>query len=175
MKEIKGLEERLRGLENLMSDARKTVQEQNELAHAFQLNQNRAANLGDPSILPDLCNSHRSQLLVMLKNNKKLRDIHMRCAKAKDELGKNLVQRLKYIIHIENKMYEIDNTLLFYHRCLRRLQTHLGIIEQIHQAPCIYVQAVTEVVRRKIFSSAYLMVNTHQIGRLTELLILLYL
>lgn len=159
MKEIKGLEERLRGLENLMCDARKIVQEQIDLAQAFQLNQNRAANLGDPSILPDLCNSHRSQLLVMLKNNKKLREITTRCAKAKDELGRNLSQRLKFVIHIENKMYEIDNTLLFYHRCLRRLQTHLTIIEQIHQAPCIYVQAVTEVVRRKIFSSAYLMVS----------------
>jgi RB1-inducible coiled-coil protein 1 len=159
MKEIKGLEERLRGLENLMCDAKKIVQEQNELSTAFFQNQNRAANLGDTSILPDLCASHRSHLLVMLKNHKKLRDIRVRCAKAKDELGKNLHQRLKFVIRVENKMYEIDNTLLFYHRCLRRLQTHLAIIEQIHQAPCIYVQAVTEVVRRRIFSSAYLMVD----------------
>ena len=157
MKEIKGLEERLRGLEGLMLDARKIVQEQNDLAQAFQQNQNRAANLGDASILPDLCASHRNQLVVMLKTHKKLRDIRIRCGKAKDELGKNLYQRLKFIIHIENKMYEIDSKLLFYHRCLRRLQKHLGIIEQIHQAPCIYVNAVTEVVRRRIFSTAFLM------------------
>ena len=159
MKEIKGLEERLRGLENLMFDARKIVQEQNDLAQSFQQNQARAANLGDQSILPDLCASHRSQLIVMLKNHKKLRDYRMRCAKAKDELGKNLYQRLKFVIHIENRMYEIDSKLLFYHTCLRRLQKHLGIIEQIHQAPCVYVQAVTEVVRRRIFSTAFLMVS----------------
>lgn len=160
MKEIKGLEERLRGLENLMFDARKIVQEQNDLAQAFQQNQTRAANLGDNSILPDLCASHKSQLLVMLKNHKKLRDIRIRCGKAKDELGKNLFQRLKFVIHIENRMYEIDSKLLFYHTCLRRLQKHLGIIEQIHQAPCVYVQAVTEVVRRRIFSTAFLMVRS---------------
>lgn len=159
MKEIKGLEERLRGLENLMFDARKIVQEQNDLAQAFQQNQARAANLGDQSILPDLCASHKSQLIVMLKNHKKLRDIRVRCGKAKDELGKNLYQRLKFVIHIENRMYEIDSKLLFYHTCLRRLQKHLGIIEQIHQAPCVYVQAVTEVVRRRIFSTAFLMVR----------------
>lgn len=160
MKEIKGLEERLRGLENLMFDARKIVQEQNDLAQSFQQNQARAANLGDQSILPDLCASHRSQLIVMLKNHKKLRDIRVRCGKAKDELGKNLYQRLKFVIHIENRMYEIDSKLLFYHTCLRRLQKHLGIIEQIHQAPCVYVQAVTEVVRRRIFSTAFLMVTS---------------
>lgn len=159
MKEIKGLEERLRGLENLMYDARKIVQEQNDLAQSFQQNQARAANLGDQSILPDLCASHRSQMIVMLKNHKKLRDIRVRCSKAKDELGKNLHQRLKFVIHIENRMYEIDSKLLFYHTCLRRLQKHLGIIEQIHQAPCVYVQAVTEVVRRRIFSTAFLMVT----------------
>lgn len=160
MKEIKGLEERLRGLENLMFDARKIVQEQNDLAQSFQQNQARAANLGDQSILPDLCASHRSQLIVMLKNHKKLRDIRVRCGKAKDELGKNLYQRLKFVIHIENRMYEIDSKLLFYHTCLRRLQKHLGIIEQIHQAPFVYVQAVTEVVRRRIFSTAFLMVTS---------------
>lgn len=159
-KEIKGLEARLQGLEVLMNDAKKTVQEQQDLAQAFQQNQARAGNLGDQSILPDLCNSHKNQLLVLLRNHKKLRDIRNRCGKAKDELGHNLYQRLKFVIHIENRMYEIDNRLLFYHTCLRRLQKHLGIVEQIHQAPCVYVQAVTEVVRRRIFSTAFLMVRT---------------
>jgi RB1-inducible coiled-coil protein 1 len=158
-KEIKGIEDRLQGLDKLMYDAKKIVTEQTELALAFQQNQSRAANLGDQSILPDLCASHKNQLLVLLKNHKKLRDIRIRCGKSKDELGKNLNQRLKFVILIENKMYDIDSRLLFYHTCLRRLQKHLGIIEQVHQAPCVYVQAVTEVVRRRIFSTAFLMVN----------------
>lgn len=156
MKEIKGLEDRLQGLEKLMREARKHVQDQNEMATAFQQNQLRAANLGDTSILPDLCASHRSQLLVMLSNHKNLRDIRRRCAKAKDELGHNLFQRLTFIIKIENVMWEIDSRLLFYHNCLRRLQKHLNIIEQIHQAPTVYVTAVTEVVRRREFSNAFL-------------------
>lgn len=159
MKEIKGLEERLQGLESLKRDAKKLVAEQSDIAQALLMNQTSASRAGDVSILPDLCTPHRSQFAVMLKNHKKLRDIRIRCGKAKDELCKNLLQRLKFVIHIENKMYEIDCKLLFYHRCLRRLQKHLGIIEQIHQAPCVYVQAVTEVVRRRIFSTAFLMVT----------------
>lgn len=94
IKTIVGLEDRLSGLEQLMFDARKTVQEQSEMAQAFQQNQNRANNLGDVSILPDLCASHRSQLVVMLKNHKKLRDIRRRVTRAKDELAINLNQRL---------------------------------------------------------------------------------
>lgn len=94
IKKIVGLEDRLCGLEQLMFDAKKTVQEQSEMAQAFQQNQNRANNLGDVSILPDLCASHRSQLVVMLKNHKKLRDIRRRVTRAKDELAINLNKRL---------------------------------------------------------------------------------
>jgi RB1-inducible coiled-coil protein 1 len=159
MKEIKGLEERLQGLESLKRDAKKLVAEQSDLAQALQMNQNSASRAGDASILPDLCAPHRNQFAQLMRNNKKLRDIRAKCAKAKSELCLNLLQRLKFVIHIENKMCEIDCKLLFYHRCLRRLQKHLGIIEQIHQAPCVYVQAVTEVVRRRIFSTAFLMVS----------------
>jgi RB1-inducible coiled-coil protein 1 len=95
MKEIKGLGDRLYGLERIMCDAKECVQEQNVLSQAFQQNQNRAANLGDTSILPDLCASHRGQLLVMVKNHNKLKDIRRRCSKCKDELGENIHKRLK--------------------------------------------------------------------------------
>ncbi|XP_065084238.1 RB1-inducible coiled-coil protein 1 isoform X2 [Ochlerotatus camptorhynchus] len=157
MKEIKGLERRLCDLERKMFEARKLVQDQNELAQSFQQNQNRASTLGDTSILPDLCASHRSQLLVMLKNQKELHEIRRQCSKSKDELGNNLFLRLsRFIIPVETKVYEIDNSLLFYHTCLKRLQKHLGIIEQIHMAPSMYVSAVTEVVRRRMFSSSFL-------------------
>ncbi|XP_055711061.1 RB1-inducible coiled-coil protein 1 isoform X2 [Phlebotomus papatasi] len=157
MKLIKGLEDRLSGLEKLMFEVRNIVKEQSELAQAFQQNQTRANNLGDTSILPDLCVSHKNQLIVMRKNHKQLRDIRSRISRAKTELGHNLLQRLKFIIYIENRMYEIDSKLLFIHRNCRRLQKHMGIIEQIHQAPSVYVTAVTEVVRRRNFSSAFLL------------------
>lgn len=97
MKEIKGLEERLFGLEQLMVETKKTVQEQTDLAQALQQNQTRATSLNDPSVLPDLCNSHRKQLLLMLQNQHKLRDIRRRCSKAKEELNINLYHRLGYL------------------------------------------------------------------------------
>ncbi|XP_065355086.1 RB1-inducible coiled-coil protein 1 [Calliphora vicina] len=155
VKEIRGLGERLCKLEEFKYKIKSMVKDQRELSTAFQQNQNRAINLRDTSILPDLCASHQSQLLVMLQNHKKIRE-HRHCiAKAKDELGANLHARLKRIVYIENAMSEFDNRLLFYHRCLRRAERHIHIIDQIHQAPNMYVAAVTEVMRRKIFSTEF--------------------
>ncbi|XP_005184835.1 RB1-inducible coiled-coil protein 1 [Musca domestica] len=155
VKEIRGLGERLCKLEEFKYKIKSMVKDQRELSTAFQQNQNRAINLRDASILPDLCASHQSQLLVMLQNHQKIRD-HRRCiAKAKEELGSNLYARLKRIVFIENAMSEFDNRLLFYLRCLRRAERHIHIIDQIHQAPNMYVAAVTEVMRRKIFSSEF--------------------
>lgn len=65
IKEIRGLGERLSGLEQLLVDARKKVQEQAEMAQALVQNNQRALNLNDNSILPDLCASHRQQLKVL--------------------------------------------------------------------------------------------------------------
>lgn len=155
VKEIKGLSDRLYRLDEFKDKIFKMVQDQREQATALQQNQSRALNLRDNSVLPDLCLSHRSQLQVMLDNHLKIRE-YCRCiANSKEELGRNLHMRLRHIVYIENGMSEYDNRLLFYLRCLRRAERHIGIIEQIHRAPSTYVAAVTEVVRRKIFSDKF--------------------
>ena len=156
MKEVKGLEERLYGLEKLMCEARKVVEEQRDLAQAFYQNQNRASNLRDPSILPDLCASHQQQLHVMLKHHQKLRDLRRRCARAKEELSGNLHARLRWIVFVEKRLAEVDSKVLIYRENIRRLKKHLEVVHQIHLAPKIYLAAVVEVVRRRVFSDRFL-------------------
>lgn len=156
MKEIKGLGERLFALEQLMAQTKKLVHEQSELAQGFVQNQTRANHLGDASVLPDLCTSHRRQLMVMLQNHNHLRDIRRRCTKAKEELSVNIYHRLKWIMYVENKMMEVDNKLVMYHESLKRVKKYLGILQQIHLAPEMYMSAVAEVVRRRTFSQAFL-------------------
>ncbi|XP_076375282.1 autophagy-related 17 isoform X2 [Megalopta genalis] len=157
MKEIKGLGERLFALEQLMQQTKKIVQDQTELAQGFQQNQNRASNLGDASVLPDLCASHRRQLQVMMQNHNQLRDIRRRCTKAKEELSVNIYYRLKWIMYVENKMMMVDSKLMMYNESLKRLRRHLEVLQQIHMAPQMYMNAVAEVVRRRTFSQAFLM------------------
>lgn len=129
------------------------------MSTAFAHNQVRASNLGDASILPDLCMSHSNHLKVMLSNHNKLLDIEKRFMKAKEELADNLSRRLQMVVYIQSSISDLDSKLLFHHRCFRRLKHHLVIIEQIHHAPTVYVTAVTEVVRRRLFSNGFMKVN----------------
>ncbi|CAD6995836.1 unnamed protein product [Ceratitis capitata] len=155
IREIKGLSERLSRLDQIIIKIRNTVGQQKELCTSFQQNQTRANHLRDPSILPDLCLTHQEQLIVMNDNYQKIRYHRRLISKAKEELGTNLHARLSRMVHVENSMSEFDNRLLFYLKCVRRAERHLQVMEQIHQAPCMYMAAVTEVVRRKIFSQEF--------------------
>lgn len=169
MKEIKGLEERLFGLEDLMHKARRLVQDQQELAQAFVQNQSRASHLKDPSIFPDLCSSHAKQLQMMVDNHWQLRDIQRRCAAAKDELSSNLKTRLRWIIYVEKTISEVSSKLVFHYESMKRLRRHLDVCRQIHLAPGIYVRAVVEVVRRRNFSFLFLQWAKNLSGQCQEL------
>ncbi|KYB27425.1 hypothetical protein TcasGA2_TC013085 [Tribolium castaneum] len=157
MKEIKGLGDRLFGLEKLMVDAKRYVNEQMRLAESFQRNQSRASQVKEASILPALCATHLQQLDVLLENHNRLRDITRRCILAKDELSSNLYHRLKWIVFMEDNLSEFDNKLVFHFQNLLSLQRQLEILQQVHTAPTIYLSSIVEVVRRRKVSQAFLL------------------
>ena len=156
MKEIRGLGDRLAGLEQLLLEAKRLVQEQQDMAQAFVQNQQRASGLRDNSILPDLCASHKQQLIVMKENHSRVICIRARCSKAKAELSANLHRRMKWVVFIQDQMAEVGRTLLMHAEEVRRLNRKMEVIEQIHTAPAIYMATAVEVVRRKAFSNHYL-------------------
>ncbi|XP_046438218.1 RB1-inducible coiled-coil protein 1-like isoform X2 [Daphnia pulex] len=156
MKEIRGLEERLFGLEQLLVEARKQVQEQCDIAQALLQNQQRARNFNDASILPELCTSHRHQIKVMLKNDDRLRDIRSRCSRAKEELGKNLHARLRWMMFVQRQLNEVHERLNLQNENLRRLRRHFDLLRQLHQAPSIYLRSMVEIVRRKHFAAKFI-------------------
>jgi hypothetical protein len=156
MKEVRGLGDRLSGLEQLLLEAKRIVTEQQELAAAFLQNQQRAYGLKDASILPDLCASHRQQLLVMKKNHQSIMSICSRTAKAKNELSANLHHRMKWVVFIQNQMSEVGQLLVMHVEELKRLRRKLDVVEQIHMAPSIYMATAVEVVRRRAFADHYL-------------------
>lgn len=164
MREIRGVAPRFQGLDKLMCNATNLVKEQCKIATAFQHNQSRLSDLGDASILPDLCESHASQLSVMLSNHTHLSDIHRRINMSKEELSNNLVTRIRFMVQLENRMSELDAKMLFFNRCLRRVQRHLVIIEQIHCAPGMYVQAIGEVIRRRTFATCFVRWSTELVS-----------
>ena len=156
MKEIRGLGDRLAGLEQLLLEAKRLVQEQQDMAQAFVQNQQRASGLQDNSILPDLCASHKQQLIVMKDNHSRVISIRSRCSKAKAELSANLHRRMKWVVFIQDQMAEVGRTLLMHAEEVRRLNRKMEVIEQIHTAPAMYMATAVEVVRRRAFSKHYL-------------------
>lgn len=108
--------------------------------------------------MPTLCTYHKDKLTVMLETHKQICDIRGRCIKAKEELSVNLYIRLKWVTYVENCILDTDQKLVIYLENLKRLRRHLEVLQQIHLTPATYLSAVAEVVRRRAFSQAFLLV-----------------
>uniref|UniRef100_A0A671NRJ3 RB1-inducible coiled-coil protein 1 n=1 Tax=Sinocyclocheilus anshuiensis TaxID=1608454 RepID=A0A671NRJ3_9TELE len=148
MKAIKGLEDRLYALDQMIASCKRLVNEQQELAQGFLANQKRAENLKDTSVLPDLCLSHANQLMIMLTNHRKLLDIKQKCTTAKQELANNL-QVLVWALILDGEKLQ---ALL---RLLTELLERVRVVEALSTVPQMYCLAVVEVVRRKMFIGHY--------------------
>ncbi|KAJ3595089.1 hypothetical protein NHX12_004394 [Muraenolepis orangiensis] len=155
MKAIKGLEDRLYALDQMIASCKKLVNEQKELAQGFLANQKRAENLKDTSVLPDLCLSHANQLMIMLTNHRKLLDIKQKCTTAKQELANNLQVRLKWCCYVMLHADQDGERLQALFRLLVELLERVRVVEALSTVPQMYCLAVVEVVRRKMFIRHY--------------------
>lgn len=156
MKEIKGLADRLFMLDNRMEELKRIKADQKDLSDAISNNFKGYKRTNDPSIIPELCKTHEAQLEIMMRNYHKIRDIRRKCIASKQELSTTIHIRLKWVMGVEKQQAEVSERLLVYRENIRRLRSHLDIVQQIHTAPDLYVKAVGEVIRRKNFSSAYI-------------------
>uniref|UniRef100_A0A9J7ZAE0 RB1-inducible coiled-coil protein 1 n=1 Tax=Cyprinus carpio carpio TaxID=630221 RepID=A0A9J7ZAE0_CYPCA len=165
MKAIKGLEDRLYALDQMIASCKRLVNEQQELAQGFLANQKRAENLKDTSVLPDLCLSHANQLMIMLTNHRKLLDIKQKCTTAKQELfffllppswttlklGLNIKWCCYVMLHADQDGEKLQALL----RLLTELLERVRVVEALSTVPQMYCLAVVEVVRRKMFIGHY--------------------
>uniref|UniRef100_A0A3Q3E3Q3 RB1-inducible coiled-coil protein 1 n=1 Tax=Labrus bergylta TaxID=56723 RepID=A0A3Q3E3Q3_9LABR len=155
MKAIKGLEDRLYALDQMIASCKKLVNEQKELAQGFLANQKRAENLKDTSVLPDLCLSHTNQLMIMLNNHRKLLDIKKKCTTAKQELANNLQVRLKWCCYVMLHADQDGEKLQALLRLLTELMERVRVVDALSTVPQMYCLSVVEVVRRKMFMRHY--------------------
>ncbi|XP_047041676.1 RB1-inducible coiled-coil protein 1 isoform X4 [Helicoverpa zea] len=156
LKHIKGIEERLYGLDQLLNDVKKLERDQRDQAASLIQCRERLNTACDPSVLPTLVQSHWCQLKKLLKGHQQLIDIRRRIAKSKDELSHILKARLEAVLMIENSMSVQDAHAMLSFQCFNRLSRYFGIVAQLHQAPQVFVRAVHEVSRRRTFSQAHL-------------------
>ena len=62
-------------------------------------------------------------------------------------------------MYVEKKICDVDGKLTIYLGNLKRLNKRLDILQQVHDAPKVYGQFVTEIVRRRQFSHKFLSVS----------------
>ncbi|XP_026487312.1 RB1-inducible coiled-coil protein 1 isoform X1 [Vanessa tameamea] len=156
LKQIKGIEDRLYGLDQLLSDVKKIERDQRDQAASLIQYRERLNTVCDPSVLPTLVESHWRQLEKLLKGHQELVEIRRRITKSKEELSHNLKARLEAVLKIENSMSVQDAHAMLSFQCFNRLARYFGIVSQLHRAPAVFVRAVHEVARRRTFSHAHL-------------------
>lgn len=64
----------------------------------------------------------------------------------------------RWLIVIENKVSDVEAIMLLYSDSIKLTREYLDVVEQLHNTPTLYFNAVAEVVRRRIFSQALLIV-----------------
>lgn len=156
LKQIKGIEDRLYGLDQLLNEVKRLERDQHDQAASLIQYRDRLNSACDPSVLPTLVQSHWCQLKKLLKGHQTLVDIRRRIAKSKEELSHILKARLEAVLMIENSMSVQDAHAMLSFQCFGRLARYLAIVAQLHSAPAVFVRAVHEVARRRAFSAAHL-------------------
>ncbi|XP_049871994.1 RB1-inducible coiled-coil protein 1 isoform X2 [Pectinophora gossypiella] len=169
LKQIKGIEDRLYGLDQLLSEVKKLERDQHDQAASLIQCRDRMSMACDPSVLPTLLQSHWCQLEKLLKGHETLVDIRRRIAKSKDELSFILKSRLEAVLTIENSMSVQDAHAMLSFQCFNRLARYFGIVSQLHRAPAVFVRAVHEVARRRKFSQAHLKWATDLAAKLLKI------
>ncbi|KAJ0181720.1 hypothetical protein K1T71_002442 [Dendrolimus kikuchii] len=156
LKQIKGIEDRLYGLDQLLNEVKRLERDQHDQAASLIQYRTRLNSACDPSVLPTLVQSHCCQLKKLLKGCESLVDIRQRIAKSKVELSHILKARLEAVLMIENSMSVQDAHAMLSFQCFNRLSRYFAIVAQLHSAPEVFVRAVHEVARRRAFSHAHL-------------------
>ncbi|XP_037298027.1 RB1-inducible coiled-coil protein 1 isoform X2 [Manduca sexta] len=156
LKHIKGIEDRLYALDQLLNDVKKLERDQHDQAASLIQCRERFNSAWDPSVLPTLVQSHWCQLKKLLKGHQTLVDIRRRIAKSKDELSHILKARLEAVLMIENSMSVQDAHAMLSFQCFGRLARYVRVLRQLHRAPAAFVRAAHEVARRRAFSRHHL-------------------
>lgn len=155
MKEIRGLEQRLAALDKIKFEIKKTIEFQEFYKENINQNKTRIKDLRDPSILPDLCENHHEQLQSMSNNHEFIVENKNKFLYAKRELSTNLNQRLKWVIHIQEKLRNADHNLVTLGIKLHKLRKKLDVVQSLQTCPKIYFNTIIEVLRRRKFTDMF--------------------
>lgn len=155
-RDVKVIETKLEHLEQVLHASKRIVQDQISQAQTFNSNLTSAMKERDQSILKELCTFHREWLLVMEANRTQLCGNLRTCAAYKSDLCGYLQTRLQWVRKMFSDMRDTNEFVFLYYESIKKLRRHYDFLSSLRSTPSMYVSAVSEVVRRRAFSQAYL-------------------
>ncbi|KAI5742719.1 hypothetical protein M8J77_010505 [Diaphorina citri] len=155
-RDVKVIETKLEHLDQVMHASKRIVQDQISQAQTFNSNKTSAIKEQDASILKELCTFHREWLLVMESNHTQLCKNLKTCASYKSDLCAYLQTRLQWVRKMFSDMRDTNEYVYLYYKSIEKLRAHYDFLQSLRSTPAMYVCAVSEVIRRRAFSQAYL-------------------
>ncbi|KAG1669029.1 RB1-inducible coiled-coil protein 1 [Nymphon striatum] len=149
--QIQGLNNMFSKLDRLFCECRENYQKQQEAVKSFS----DAKHSKEDSVVPDLCISYQKTLESMKLVHMELQGVLSRFWEGKHQFTTNLCLRFAYVIKAEVNIRDVDNKLTIYFENLKNLKMNLKFLKQIHAAPQIYFELISEVVQRRKFSANF--------------------
>lgn len=69
-------------------------------------------------------------------------------------------------MNIQEQVAEFNSLLALHSGYVKQIRQYIELIQQLHTTPKNYLAAVSEVVRRRSYSQAFLMVNFNEFSSL---------
>lgn len=156
MKEVKGLEHRLYQLDQLITKTRAIMDKQTKFFQKFT-GQLETTTRMDCESLSEYWKNHKKDLMELSEGHSQIKIFKNRCCKAKEELSSNLHVRLKWVMGVEQLIMEKERNIKIESEKIKRQRKHLKILQQVHDAAAMYIEALVEIIRRKHYSIPFLM------------------
>ncbi|CAI2357485.1 unnamed protein product [Caenorhabditis sp. 36 PRJEB53466] len=108
----------------------------------------------DKSKLPALVEDHRRYMSIIFENFVEFRNMVKVFDQSKQEILKNLRTRMAgFVVQSYDRLRTVHNEIVQYEYKGNAVRIHMDLIGQIRDAPILYSQSVSEVVRRRILKS----------------------
>lgn len=110
--------------------------------------------INDQNKLPPIIEEHRQCMLTIFENFSEFRNMVRVFDQSKQEILKNLRTRMSgFVVQNYDRLRVVLNDIVQYEYKSNAVRIHMDLIGQIRDAPILYSQSVSEIVRRRLLKT----------------------
>uniref|UniRef100_A0A1I7TWI2 ATG11 domain-containing protein n=1 Tax=Caenorhabditis tropicalis TaxID=1561998 RepID=A0A1I7TWI2_9PELO len=149
-RDFKGINKRFSQLEFSL----KNCEERKEKVHRLVSAIVETPRINDQSMLPKLIAEHRQCMQIIFDNFVEFRNMVRVFDQSKQEILRNLRTRMSgFVVQNYDRLRNVFNDIVQYEYKGNAVRIHMDLIGQIRDAPILYSQSVSEIVRRRLLKA----------------------